>query len=153
METGKPFVTLKLAASLEGPTAASSGESRWISGEAARKMVHRMRAEADAVLVGGRTFRPGAPMLPARVPRGRNPKRVILTSRLDRVARSRRFFEEGGEVIVAAPRGVPRKDADRLRARGARVLPLPSRKGRIGADGFFAALGRGGVTSLLLGGG
>ena len=92
-------------------------------------------------------------MLTARVPRGRNPKRVILTSRLDRVARSRRFFEEGGEVIVAAPRGVPRKDADRLRARGARVLLLPARKGRIGADAFLAALGSVGIPSLLVEGG
>jgi len=153
MESGKPFVTLKLAVSMDGQIAASSGESRWISGEAARKMVHRMRAEVDAVLVGGRTFRQDAPMLTARVPRGRNPKRVILTSRLDRVARSRRFFEEGGEVIVAAPRGVPRKDADRLRARGARVLLLPARKGRIGADAFLAALGSVGITSLLVEGG
>ena len=64
-----------------------------------------------------------------------------------------RFFEEGGEVIVAAPRGVPRKDADRLRARGARVLLLPARKGRIGADAFLAALGSVGITSLLVEGG
>src|SRR3990172_3144200 len=148
-----PFVALKLAVSMDGQIAASSGESRWISGEAARTMVHRMRAEADAVLVGGRTFRRDAPMLTARVPRGRNPKRVILTSRLDRVARSRRFFEEGGEVIVAAPRSVPRKDADRLRARGARVLLLPARKGRIGADAFLAALASIGIPSLLVEGG
>src|SRR4030042_1427296 len=96
MESGKPCVTWELAVSMDGQIAASSGESRWISGEAARKMVHRMRAEADAVLVGGRTFRQDAPMLTARVPRGRNPKRVILTSRLARGARSGRVFAEGG---------------------------------------------------------
>src|SRR4030043_458033 len=49
MESGKPFVTLKLAVSMDGQIAASSGESRWISGEAARKMVHRMRAGGGAV--------------------------------------------------------------------------------------------------------
>src|SRR4030067_818206 len=93
MEAGKPFVTLKLAVSMDGQIAASSGESRWISGEAARTMVHRMRAEADAVLVGGRTFRRDAPMLTARVPLGGNPKRVILPSPL---APGRRAQRGGG---------------------------------------------------------
>src|SRR3970040_1203885 len=67
--SGKPFVTLKLAVSLDGQIAAASGESRWISGEAGRTMVQRMRSEADAVLVGGETFRRDAPPPPAGNPR------------------------------------------------------------------------------------
>ena len=64
--SGRPFVTLKLAVSLDGQIATADGESRWISGEPARKMVHRMRSEADAVLVGGETFRRDAPLLTVR---------------------------------------------------------------------------------------
>lgn len=151
--SGRPFVTLKLAVSLDGQIAAASGESRWISGEEARKMAHRMRSEADAVLVGGGTFRQDAPLLTARIRGGRNPKKVILTSRIAGVARSGRFLEEGGEVIVAAPRSASREEAERLRSLGIRVLLLPARKGRIGAGAFLDALGREGITSLLAEGG
>ncbi|MGB3096538.1 MAG: bifunctional diaminohydroxyphosphoribosylaminopyrimidine deaminase/5-amino-6-(5-phosphoribosylamino)uracil reductase RibD, partial [Candidatus Deferrimicrobiaceae bacterium] len=108
--SGRPFVTLKLAVSVDGQIASATGDSRWISGEAARKMVHRMRSEADAVLVGGETFRRDAPLLTSRIRGGRNPKRVILTSGIAGVARNGRFLEAGGEVIVAAPRSVPRKE-------------------------------------------
>jgi diaminohydroxyphosphoribosylaminopyrimidine deaminase/5-amino-6-(5-phosphoribosylamino)uracil reductase len=116
-------------------------------------MVHRMRSEADAVLVGGETFRRDAPLLTSRIPGGRNPKRVILTSRIAGVARSGKFLEGGGEVIVAAPRRVSRKEADRLRSLGIRVLLLPARKGRIEAGAFLDSLGREGITSLLAEGG
>ncbi len=109
--SGRPFVTLKLAISLDGQVASASGESRWISGDPARKIVHRMRSETDAVLVGGETYRQDAPQLTARVRGGRNPGRVILTSRIAGVARSGRFLKAGGRVIVAAPRGVSREEA------------------------------------------
>jgi diaminohydroxyphosphoribosylaminopyrimidine deaminase/5-amino-6-(5-phosphoribosylamino)uracil reductase len=150
---GRPFVTLKLAISLDGQVATASGESRWISGEAARKIVHRMRSESDAVLVGGETYRQDAPQLTARIRGGRNPGRVILTSRIAGVAQDRRFLKTGGRVIVAAPRGVSREEADLLRSLGAQVLLLPSRKGRIDAGVFLEALGREGITSLLAEGG
>jgi len=151
--SGRPFVTLKLAVSLDGQIAAASGESRWISGEPARKIVHRMRSEADAVLVGGKTFRRDAPRLTSRIRGGRDPKRVIVTSKATGIFRSERFLESGGKVIVAAPRSVPRKNTDRLRSLGIQVLLLPARKGRIEAGAFLDALGREGITSLLAEGG
>ncbi len=151
--TGRPFVTLKLAVSLDGQIAASTGDSRWISGEAARGMVHRMRSEADAVLVGGETFRRDVPLLTARTAGGKDPKRVILTSKPGHVARNRRFLAAGGEVIVAVPRGASRRETDRLRNLGVRVLSFPARKGRIRAGPFLDALGKEGITSLLVEGG
>jgi diaminohydroxyphosphoribosylaminopyrimidine deaminase/5-amino-6-(5-phosphoribosylamino)uracil reductase len=151
--TGRPFVTLKLAVSVDGQIASASGDSRWISGEAARKMVHRMRSEADAVLIGGETFRRDAPLLTSRIRGGRNPKRVILTSGIAGVARNGRFLEAGGEVIVVAPRSVPRKEVERFRSARIRVLLLSARKGRIEAGAFLDSLGREGITSLLVEGG
>jgi len=151
--SGRPFVTLKLAVSLDGQIAAASGESRWISGEPARKIVHRMRSEADAVLVGGRTFRRDAPRLTSRTRGGRNPRRVIVTSRASGLDRIGRFPDTGGEVIVVASRSIPRERAKRLRSLGIRLLLLPSRKGRVEAGAFLDALGREGVTSLLAEGG
>ena len=151
--TGRPYVTLKLAVSLDGQIAAAGGASRWISGEAARRMVHRMRSESDAILVGGGTARRDDPLLTARVPGGRTPRRVVLTTRPGALRRNRIFREGPGEVLVACPAGIQRREAERLRALGARVLPLPSRGGRIRAADLLGALGAEGVTSLLVEGG
>ena len=82
-ERGRPHVTLKLAASLDGCLALADGSSRWITGEAARAHVHSRRALADAILVGGGTWRADAPRLDVRLPglEGRSPERWVLTSR------------------------------------------------------------------------
>jgi diaminohydroxyphosphoribosylaminopyrimidine deaminase/5-amino-6-(5-phosphoribosylamino)uracil reductase len=76
--TGRPYVVLKLAASLDGRTAAPDGTSRWITGEAARADAHRLRAESDAVLVGAGTVRADDPALTVRHVEGRDPLRVVL---------------------------------------------------------------------------
>jgi diaminohydroxyphosphoribosylaminopyrimidine deaminase/5-amino-6-(5-phosphoribosylamino)uracil reductase len=80
--TGRPYVVLKLAASLDGRTAAPDGTSRWITGEAARADAHRLRAESDAILVGAGTVRADDPELTVRRvplgPHGRDPLRVVL---------------------------------------------------------------------------
>ena len=77
--TGRPWVVLKLAATLDGRTAAPDGSSRWITGEAARADAHRLRAESDAVIVGAGTVRADDPSLTVRdAPGGRDPLRVVL---------------------------------------------------------------------------
>jgi diaminohydroxyphosphoribosylaminopyrimidine deaminase/5-amino-6-(5-phosphoribosylamino)uracil reductase len=76
--TGRPYVVLKLAASLDGRTAAPDGSSRWITGEEARTDAHRLRAESDAVLVGAGTVRDDDPSLTVRHVDGRDPLRVVL---------------------------------------------------------------------------
>jgi diaminohydroxyphosphoribosylaminopyrimidine deaminase / 5-amino-6-(5-phosphoribosylamino)uracil reductase len=76
--TGRPHVVLKLAASLDGRTAAPDGTSRWITGEAARADAHRLRAESDAILVGAGTVRADDPELTVRHVSGRDPLRVVL---------------------------------------------------------------------------
>lgn len=78
---GRPFVTLKLAMSLDGCIALADGTSQWITGEAARAHVHAQRARHDAILVGGGTWRADNPRLDVRLPglEGRSPRRVVLT--------------------------------------------------------------------------
>jgi len=76
--TGRPYVVLKLAATLDGRTAAPDGSSQWITGEAARTDAHRLRAESDAVLVGAGTVRADDPSLTVRHVSGRDPLRVVL---------------------------------------------------------------------------
>lgn len=79
---GRPHVTLKLAASLDGRIALGSGESRWITGPEARSHVHAIRARSDAILVGGGTLRSDAPQLDVRLPglAERSPQRWVLTT-------------------------------------------------------------------------
>ncbi len=151
--SGKPFVTLKLAISLDGQIAASTGASRWISGEESRRIVHRMRAESDAVLVGGGTLRKDDPLLSSRVRGGRDPIRIAVTSRLSGVSDLRIFRGGKGRVLFICPRGASGRHADRVASLGGRVLELPSRKGLISAGDLLRALGREGVTSLLVEGG
>jgi diaminohydroxyphosphoribosylaminopyrimidine deaminase / 5-amino-6-(5-phosphoribosylamino)uracil reductase len=78
--TGRPYVVLKMAASMDGRTAAPDGSSRWITGEEARRDAHRLRAESDAVLVGAGTVRADDPELTVRHVEGRDPLRVVLGS-------------------------------------------------------------------------
>jgi diaminohydroxyphosphoribosylaminopyrimidine deaminase/5-amino-6-(5-phosphoribosylamino)uracil reductase len=76
--TGRPYVVLKLAATIDGGTAAPDGTSRWITGEPARRDAHRLRAESDAVLVGAGTVRIDDPALTVRLVDGPDPRRVVL---------------------------------------------------------------------------
>jgi diaminohydroxyphosphoribosylaminopyrimidine deaminase / 5-amino-6-(5-phosphoribosylamino)uracil reductase len=76
--TGRPFVVLKMAATLDGRTAAHDGSSQWITGEQARREVHRLRADSDAVIVGAGTVRADDPALTVRLVAGPNPRRVVL---------------------------------------------------------------------------
>lgn len=77
-DTGRPWVILKLAATLDGRTAAPDGTSQWITGEPARADAHRLRAESDAVLVGAGTVRADDPSLTVRLADGPDPQRVVL---------------------------------------------------------------------------
>jgi diaminohydroxyphosphoribosylaminopyrimidine deaminase / 5-amino-6-(5-phosphoribosylamino)uracil reductase len=81
IEKGRPFVTLKLATSLDGCIAMADGTSRWITSAAARANSHLVRARSDAILVGGGTYRADAPMLDVRLPglTDRHPRRILLT--------------------------------------------------------------------------
>lgn len=82
VKLGRPFVILKLAASLDGRIAAASGDSRWISSPESRQLVHQWRREADAVMVGAGTVIADNPRLTCRMEEGRDPVRVIIDGRL-----------------------------------------------------------------------
>lgn len=114
IQRGRPWVTLKLAASLDGRTAMASGESRWISGEEARADVHRMRAQAGAVLTSSATVLADDPELSVRLPgEWRQPDRIVLDTH-GRVAPGARVWNDGARRFWltatpgAAPEGVSR---------------------------------------------
>ncbi|MFN8626343.1 MAG: bifunctional diaminohydroxyphosphoribosylaminopyrimidine deaminase/5-amino-6-(5-phosphoribosylamino)uracil reductase RibD [Candidatus Binatia bacterium] len=152
--TGMPWVTLKLAASLDGRIATVTGESRWITGADSRRFVHRLRAEHDAVLVGAATVRRDDPALTCRMRGGRNPLRVVLDGRLRIPLRAQVLTTtDVAATLVATGRGAPAAKVHRLEALGAAVLRLPERGGRVSLSRLLRALGRRGVLSVLIEGG
>jgi diaminohydroxyphosphoribosylaminopyrimidine deaminase/5-amino-6-(5-phosphoribosylamino)uracil reductase len=151
--TGLPFVTLKLAASLDGRIATRSGESRWITGETARHMVHRWRNEMDAVLVGAGTVIADDPALTSRVRGGRDPLRVIVDGRLRTPLRAQVLTKESAPGTLIATVKRPDRKHETLRRRGAEVLVLPGRRGALSLRQLLASLGRRGVSSVLIEGG
>jgi diaminohydroxyphosphoribosylaminopyrimidine deaminase/5-amino-6-(5-phosphoribosylamino)uracil reductase len=152
--TGLPWVTLKLAASLDGRIATADGDSRWVTSEAARRLVHRLRDTHDAVLVGAETVRRDDPSLTCRLAGGRDPLRVIVDGRLRIPLQARvvRAPAAAGTLVVTA-RGAARTRVERLRRQGAQVLELPARRGVIAWGAILTALGTRGLCSLLVEGG
>lgn len=139
-------VTLKLATSLDGRIATASGESKWITGEAARLEVHRLRAAHDAILVGVQTVLADDPELTVRLP-GRpvdQPLRVVLDSRL-RTPPTAKLASGGDSLIltVAEPRPVGSASVERVEPDGARPSVTAS----------LAAMKRHGITSVMIEGG
>ncbi len=152
---GRPEVTLKLATSLDGKIATASGESRWISGPEARALVHRWRAEQDAVAVGSGTALADDPLLTARDVPGapRQPLRVVFDGRASLPSDSQlaRTSAEVPVLVLAGPEAAPERRAA-LSAAGVEVaLVDAAREERIEAG--LAELGRRGVQSLLVEGG
>ena len=119
MTQGRPWVTLKIAASLDGKIALENGESKWITGPESRSMVHAMRAESDAVLTGIGTVLADDPQLTVRDAPGRTPLRVILDRRL-RTPLDAKILEGGGVSIFALD-SAPRAKGEALERVGARV--------------------------------
>jgi diaminohydroxyphosphoribosylaminopyrimidine deaminase/5-amino-6-(5-phosphoribosylamino)uracil reductase len=150
--TGRPHVTLKVAATLDGRIATASGDSRWVTGPEARAHVHRLRDAVDAVLVGAATVRADDPRLTARLPggRGRDPVRVVLDSRLE-LPMTRRIFRQRSEAatLVAHVTGTPPSKPPR----GVEYLRCRVRRGRVDLLDLLSRLGERGVTTLLVEGG
>jgi len=149
-----PFVVLKLAASLDGRIATSTGDSKWITGRSARSYVHRLRDQTDAVLVGVGTVVADNPRLTCRLPGGRDPWRVILDSHLRIPLTARLFHQRGPEktIIVTAPRA-PRKKVQAIEAYGARVWNFPLVREKIPIAPVLRRLGRMGLLSVMIEGG
>lgn len=152
---GRPFLTLKLATSFDGRIATASGESQWITGSQARRMVHGLRASHDAVMVGGGTARADDPSLTVRdMGIQRQPVRIVVSRRLDlpmmsRLARSARdiplWLVHGSDADPAlhqAWEGI-----------GAQLIPCGLSGGQLDLGSMLQALGEAGLTRVFCEGG
>ena len=151
MARGRPWVRLKLAASLDGKTALNSGASQWITAQAARQDGHRWRARACAILSGIGTVREDDPQLNVRgVDTARQPLKVVVDSRLDLSPEARLLIS--GRVLVATASDVPARAGPLLR-RGAEVIRLENAAGKVDLAALLGELARRGVNEVHVEGG
>ena len=153
IRTKRPFVTVKLAQSLDGRIAALGGQSQWISGPSARERVHALRAEVDAVMVGSGTLLADDPRLTARdlTQPIKQPLRVVVDSKL-KTPPEARLLQHPGAVIATA---IPPEDSrwTLLQRQGAELWHLPDDTGQVSLEGLMDRLGTRDVTSMLVEGG
>ncbi len=156
--TGLPFITAKFAVSLDGKIATKNGDSKWISGNEARKHVHYLRYTADAVMAGVNTVLVDDPRLTARCCGGKGgtakkqPLRVIVDGK-GRTPLTARLFSEPGKVLLVLGRLVTPEENSAFTQVGAELLELPSEEGLVDLKGLLKALGERQITSLLVEGG
>jgi len=155
MKTGLPFVGIKLAQTLDGRIADVAGKSKWISSKAARKEVHRLRSNYDAVLVGANTVLRDNPELTVRLVKGRNPVRVVVDGRLS-LPVSRAIFNTSAAPtwLLTSTKAVKAdiQKVQKLVLQGVRVLPVSSAYS-LDAELVLRTLAAEGVSSVLIEGG
>ena len=156
--TGTPFVTVKCASTLDGRIATATGDSKWITNERSRQYVHRLRHEADAILVGAGTVKADNPSLTARIEgmETKDPIRVILDSRLSIDENARLLHQESDAptlIVTACGEQVLPEKKERLEKAGVSVLDSGDSGSRIDIVRLMKILGDRGVTSLFVEGG
>lgn len=154
---GRPFVTLKLAATLDGRIAAAGGDSRWISSPESRELVHRWRRECDAVMVGAATVIADNPRLTCRIAGGRDPVRVIIDGRLRSPADAKVFRQRSPAPAMLITTLANRARAERLytnrRSAAVEVIGAKADVGKIDLAALMQEFGRRGWSKILLEGG
>jgi len=154
-KTGRPWVVAKYAASLDGKVASAGGDSKWISGDESRHLVHKWRAEADAVAVGIGTGLADNPRLDARdVAAIRQPSRVVFDS-AGKLPVGSHLVASAQEIplIVVVGRAADRASVDALEASGVEVVVATGENDAGRVESALEQLGGMGITSILLEGG
>ncbi len=149
--TGRPWVTLKLATSLDGRIAAQTGVTRWVTSEAARADVHRLRHRHAAILTGSGTVLADDPALTTRLPEGgAHSLRIVLDSTL-RIAPDARVIRGPGPCLVFTGPTPPARRRRALEGAGAEVIPLPSvQQEGLDLEAIWSELGDRAINSVLM---
>jgi diaminohydroxyphosphoribosylaminopyrimidine deaminase/5-amino-6-(5-phosphoribosylamino)uracil reductase len=158
--TKRPFSIIKCGATLDGRIATKTGDSKWVTSEASRNFVHRLRHALDAIMVGINTVERDDPSLTTRLAddlgnvKGHDPTRIILdtTLRISENAKVLRLNSDSDTIIISG-NSVPTDKRTRLEKRGVRVIESQVTNGRIDLDILMDLLGNMGMTSLLIEGG
>ena len=152
--SGLPYITMKLGMSADGKTALKSGMSKWITSEASRKEVHRMRSEYDAVLVSSATVLADDPELNVRLVEGRSPKRIILDANL-RIPETAKVYSDAlasQTIAVTTERTLAEKSETKtlLASRGVRFIAAKAKDNQFLLTDVFGSLAKLDIGSVLV---
>jgi diaminohydroxyphosphoribosylaminopyrimidine deaminase/5-amino-6-(5-phosphoribosylamino)uracil reductase len=153
LQTGRPYVHAKWAMTLDGKIATRTGDSRWITGEAARRRVHELRGRMDAIIVGISTVLADDPRLTARPPGPRTAVRIVLDSHGRLPANSHLVKTARDIPVLVIMTGDDASRAHELQSVGCATLALPTRGGRPDIGALLDELGRRRMTNVLVEGG
>ena len=153
--TKMPFVTIKVAESLDGKIATRTGDSKWITGSRARKYAHRLRSQNDAIMVGINTILKDNPLLNVRgISKKKDPIKVIVDSRLRVPARSRIFSSRSpAKVLIATTQTSRRKKMRSFQGHDVEIIKVKNNGKGVDLKALFRELAGRGVRSLLVEGG
>ena len=152
----QPFVVLKCAATLDGRIATRTGDSKWVTGEKARRFVHQLRHAVDAILVGIGTIHADDPSLTTRLEsdRGLDPVRIVLDTQLSISPDARILqLESNSDTILFTGDSVTEAKKKKIIKDGVRVIERPLKESQIDLKSLMAELGSMGISSLLIEGG
>jgi diaminohydroxyphosphoribosylaminopyrimidine deaminase/5-amino-6-(5-phosphoribosylamino)uracil reductase len=156
VHTKRPFVLLKCAATLDGRIATRTGDSKWVTGDKARKFVHQLRHSVDAILVGVGTIRSDDPSLTTRLDsdNGLDPVRIVLDTHLS-IPPSARILQldSNSDTILVTGTRVAENKKRAVEKKGVRLIELPVNNDGIEMQPLLDRLGQMGITSLLIEGG
>ncbi len=148
-----PYVTLKMAQSLDGKIAARLGDSKWITCKDSRRLVHQIRQQVDAVMVGVGTVVKDNPLLTARS-KDRQPVKIIVDSKLRTPLNSRIFSKKSpAKTIIAATNSAPKKRIKKLLKKNVEILPVRGKNGRVDLKALMKLLANKGLINILVEGG
>ncbi|MBW2988875.1 bifunctional diaminohydroxyphosphoribosylaminopyrimidine deaminase/5-amino-6-(5-phosphoribosylamino)uracil reductase RibD [Candidatus Woesearchaeota archaeon] len=149
----RPFVVVKAAMSLDGQIATRTGDSKYITGREARKLVHELRSSYDAVMVGSNTVIKDNPLLDVRLVKGRNPVKIVVDTKLKTPISSRIVSNDPSKLIIATSSSAPKSKIRRFMQKGAYVLVVGTKGGKIDLKELMKELGKREICSILVEGG
>lgn len=150
----EPFVIMKAAMSLDGKIATKTGESKWITGETARKNVHELRSEVSGIMVGVNTVLKDDPELTSRIENGKNPIRIIVDSKL-RTPISSKILESANQVktIIATTISEDNEKVATFKEKGVHIIKTKTKDNRVDLNDLMKKLAIEKIDSVLLEGG
>ncbi len=153
MKTKRPFVVLKVAMSMDGKIATRTGDSKYITGREARKYVHQLRSDLDAVMIGINTVLKDDPKLtPRMVKNGTDPMKVVIDSELKTPMKCN-LMKQPSKLIIATTNKAPKAKINKFYQKGVNVIVLNSKRGMVDLKELMKELGKKEITSLMIEGG
>jgi|SRR3989344_611015 len=151
--TKRPFVVVKAATSLDGKIATKTGDSKYITGNQARKYVHELRSQYDAVMVGSNTVLRDSPQLTVRLTKGRNPLKIVVDSKLRTPLTANIVKNEPGKLFIVTSDQASKSKIKQFQQKGVNVLAFKTKKGKVDLDEVMKELGKREISSILVEGG